>query len=488
MLVLFCLWPIWGVRFLPMQDYPQHLFLSYVLATFEDPSFQWDQHYTTAFVLGPYSLYYLTIRVFLFVVDIETAGKLWVSAYFVLIGAYIATEARRRTERSEPLPWGALLMLPLGFNQAYYMGFQNFLLSIPILLFALRAHQDFSLESTGRQPLLMLLVWILLLFLIHPYTLLVFIVLAGTTGLSHFRRACFRRSILVPISVVVVFAGWYFTYGSLQPAHGAHTQWAVLWWPLRDTLAYMALMFTGMQITDGPSWIHLVFWSIASVSLTTAAYRWWTDSTWGLRHIHFALCVCGVLVMPFWMGYFSYFNVRLAAIGYFLGAAILARLQLSRYQATAIVLSAALLILAELPRHQLLSEEIEKVLPALHEMEPNARVFPIYDHTETPYLDKKYFFQFHAHEHFYYHLLIGGGASPKLFLSAMIPLRFSADANLSKSIRRACPNVANYRYILVRDPSGRQVAAKTVVGLILVQSGPWFLLDLNRCPIEDTTK
>jgi hypothetical protein len=32
------LWPVWRFRFPAMQDYPHHLFISYVLATFNDPS------------------------------------------------------------------------------------------------------------------------------------------------------------------------------------------------------------------------------------------------------------------------------------------------------------------------------------------------------------------------------------------------------------------------------------------------------------------
>ncbi|MCP4444970.1 MAG: hypothetical protein GY811_06445, partial [Myxococcales bacterium] len=57
-----CLWPIWGVRFLPMQDYPQHLFLSYVLATFDDPSMNWAETYSVHFEVGPYALYYVAMR------------------------------------------------------------------------------------------------------------------------------------------------------------------------------------------------------------------------------------------------------------------------------------------------------------------------------------------------------------------------------------------------------------------------------------------
>ncbi len=36
LLAALSLWPVWSVRFLPMQDYPQHLFIAYVTATFED--------------------------------------------------------------------------------------------------------------------------------------------------------------------------------------------------------------------------------------------------------------------------------------------------------------------------------------------------------------------------------------------------------------------------------------------------------------------
>jgi hypothetical protein len=39
------LWPIWGVHFLPMQDYPQHLFISKVLATYNEPTYDWHAYY-----------------------------------------------------------------------------------------------------------------------------------------------------------------------------------------------------------------------------------------------------------------------------------------------------------------------------------------------------------------------------------------------------------------------------------------------------------
>ena len=40
-----CLWPVWWLRWPAMQDYPQHLFISFVLSAYNDPRYDWAAHY-----------------------------------------------------------------------------------------------------------------------------------------------------------------------------------------------------------------------------------------------------------------------------------------------------------------------------------------------------------------------------------------------------------------------------------------------------------
>jgi len=78
-LTLACLWPIWWYRFLPMQDYPQHLFIAHVLSTFDSHDFDWRQNYALNSNWGAYTLTYGILQLFLKFTDIETAGKLLTS-------------------------------------------------------------------------------------------------------------------------------------------------------------------------------------------------------------------------------------------------------------------------------------------------------------------------------------------------------------------------------------------------------------------------
>lgn len=482
------LWPVWGARFLPMQDYPQHLSLAYVLADFDNPAFNWAEHYRVHFTFGPYSLYYIFVRASLALVDIEHAGKLWVSLYFILIGAYAVTESVRRARASDPMPWTALLMLPLGYSQVYYLGFQNYLLSIPVLLFALRALEDTACDKPGRLRALALLGWLLVLFLVHPYTMLVFIVLASAAALLRRRESWFRRSLAIPAGLLVVLVVFYLAPGQsfAVPEDGRRLEWMIDWWPFGATLRYASMMFTGMRITDGLSVLHLGIWCAVLVSSCVAWYRCRNKPLPLVLRVQLGLCVLGVLVLPFWLGQFSYFNTRLAPIAYFIGVLALSRLKLARWQAAIVICSAALLLAMEVPQHQVISEEIEEILPVLAEMDPNARVLPVYGRTQSPHLDPKFFYQFHAHEHYYYHLLVGGGANPLLFPSAKnrlyggfsVPVRFRRDANLP-SLQRGVPFgtvAAQYRYLLIRDPEGK--FASRLADSVSAQSGAWTLVDM----------
>jgi len=142
------MWPIWSVRFLPMQDYPQHLFIAYVTATFEDPSLAWGRFYLADLAVRPYRLAYLIERFLASFFDIEVAGKLVISGVIILTSIFVAKNAEKCSGKDAP--WGLLVLFPLIFNQFFYLGFQSYLLSLPILFLALMDLDSFTVRRASR--------------------------------------------------------------------------------------------------------------------------------------------------------------------------------------------------------------------------------------------------------------------------------------------------------------------------------------------------
>jgi hypothetical protein len=204
------LWPLWANRFLPMQDYPQHLFLAQLISTYDDPSFNWKEFYTVQLGFRPYMLWYLAMNLLAQVADIEIAGKLLFSLYILLITT-LAWAVRQLTPRGY-LPWGALLLFPFAFNQMYYMGFSNYLISLPLLFLALmdleHPASGMTVGKIARQG-----VYCLVLFLNHPYTILVYITLSFVSaGCSRHNRAEVLRRAITPCAMSLIFILWYLSH------------------------------------------------------------------------------------------------------------------------------------------------------------------------------------------------------------------------------------------------------------------------------------
>ncbi len=163
-------------RFLPLQDYPEHLFYADVLARLSDPATAYSRYYEADLRVGPYSAFYWLVLALAKVMSVEAAGKAVMSLYFVGAGLSVAGLDRlmsRRPGRPSP-PWASLLVFPLLFNQEWYLGFTNYLLSLPPLLWILAEAGEVARRDRppAGSPLRQTLAY-LLLSLTHPFTLLV---------------------------------------------------------------------------------------------------------------------------------------------------------------------------------------------------------------------------------------------------------------------------------------------------------------------------
>ncbi|HEY6009892.1 MAG TPA: hypothetical protein VIX18_00370 [Nitrospirota bacterium] len=471
LLTILGLLAIWYPRFPPMQDYPQSLFMAHVLSSFADPALNWSEHYAANQHLGPYSLFFVIVGLFAKVVPVEIAGKLFISLALCLT-AFLALAWNRAHAPDHPA-WSALLLFPLLFSQVYYMGFVNYLISIPVLFLALLVHEKFIRHDRKPGTIISYLALLLLLLLAHPYTILVFLILSFVITLfSSDSGKKIPIGLIGPIAIAILFVLWYLSTFGVSPSQGLDTV-RIRWWPLRDVAGYFSLPFVGMRITNGPDLLTLLAWSIiAALFLVAGIHQKQPLPFRSPVFIMLLLSLAGYAILPFWLGDYSYFNLRMSIVCYFLLALALGNIRLGRWSRYALVILVCSIMLMTLRTHLALSAETEELLPLFDRMKQNATVGCVDIGASPAAIDRHYFYQFHTHDHFYYHVVVGGGAAATLFDSKMNPIRVKEGIAMPDIFR--APQF--YQYILVRGRlPWEQLFANT--HRTVAQSGSWRLYE-----------
>jgi len=479
-LTCLCLWPVWAIDFPPLQDYPQHLFLAHVNATYANPAYNWPQHYLATLKPGPYMLFYLIVVLLEKIMPITVAGRVFLSLYIGLL-AGLATSMRRCRLVNTP-PWGCLLIFPLAFHQIYFMGFTNFLVSIPLLAFAVLDHhrltsQPPSALAFARQALL-----VALLLLCHPFTILVYITLTAANAMLPVTPPAARKAAWAPpLLTAAVFLGWYFA-AQANPKG----KMPLLWWPVLETARYYSLMFTGMRWSDGINWPVVAGWASAlGITLWGGIQAIRSKEPLPTRTaLAFALTTAGFFALPFWAGQYSYFNLRMAPISYLFAALLAGSSRLPRWAGLSLAAVAALLVRQSTVMQTALARETAEITPLIAAMDANARILPMTFQTDSTVIDRHFFPEAHSHDHFYYHLLKGGGASPSLFPSPMLPvtLRPNADLPLATHGFSWQEQGKKYDYILTRNAPAEFTPFLSRYAPLIAKSGPWLLFQNTHKP------
>ncbi len=312
-----------------MQDYPQQLFISFVLNTYNDARYDWATHYDIKSGLDSYSLAYWLTGGLSRWSGIEAAGQWVLSLYVLLMAAVVLRAARDFNDK--PIPWALLLIFPAVFSQVYFLGFQSYLLSVPLLFLALYDHRQFSSQPLTAFGALRHGGWLAALYLAHPYTTLVYIVLTAAVAGRYWRdHARFVRSIAPALIALAFIVVWYAAIPETGATVSKH-EWGFGWWPLTGTVEFFLLLFTGMRWTNGVDPVVLIIWLfILGVFLVAAILRRHEYAFSRSILLFVALSSAGYLALPFWAGFYSYFNLRLAFVVYVLLAILLAHVPLSR--------------------------------------------------------------------------------------------------------------------------------------------------------------
>ena len=247
------------------------------------------------------------------------------------------------------------------------------------------------------------------------------------------------------------------------------------WIPPGMSLEYFAMMFTGMRPFGADAVPDLLPWAGAAAILLACAWRQRRSGAGPTCPPEYLLLVAitfvAMIVLPFQKGTFSFINVRVASIVYFLLALVAAHVRTGRFAAVGLVLLAAACSLRSIGQQERVSAEVAEIVPVIEKIPPRSKILPLVFDNGSPELDRTWFHP-HLLDASYYHVLVGGGFDPYLIRSPIHPVHFREEA------RRPAPGEffpgaftwaahgADYDYVLVRSaPEG--------FGRVMEQQSTW---------------
>jgi hypothetical protein len=124
--------PLWFTPILPLVDLPQHLHLISVLHRLDDPTTLYPRLFQSRGELTPYLGYYYAVSLLNWLLPLEIANKVFLSAYVVgmpLGMAFLLHSLGRPT-------WPALLAAPFAYGDSFGWGFINYCSALPLTLIA----------------------------------------------------------------------------------------------------------------------------------------------------------------------------------------------------------------------------------------------------------------------------------------------------------------------------------------------------------------
>jgi hypothetical protein len=458
-----------------MQDYPQHLLAARVIRSLHDPAFDFQQYYTTRLHVT-YSLFYVVTVLLSWVVPIEIAGKLTVSLYAVLVTAVVV----RLHRRHEAAGWGALLFYPLALNQQFFLGNVNFLLSLPLLIFALLDMQEFVQAEPGLWTFVRPLLWQVALVVAHPFTFDVYVGLALVLALYEHRRA---RHVMFKGAVWAVTAAALFisVWRDSQDAAIANGPSAVRWAPIADTVGFFLHMFNGMQPSGSADLVVVGAWVGILLVVGTALVT--RPSALAAVRVHLvllAVTLLAMVILPYQIGDYTFINLRVASISYFLLALAAATVPLAPWRNIALAVLLMTCMVDSSATQWKLSRELAEIAPLLANIPKNSRLLPLVFDRGSPELDRR-MFNLNMHAYDYYYVAIGGGYDPYLPKGDLYPVHYAPDQERPAPWEFEPQKFTwerfgqDFDYFLVRGmPAGAEdyfTSGARLIGM----SGPWQL-------------
>jgi hypothetical protein len=204
--------PIWSTDIMPLVDAGSHLHLITILHGLHLPVF--SKHYIQVHAIVPYISYYAVVDWLAWLRDVEWANRVVLTLCLIAV-PLSALSLLRAAGHSR---WLVLGVLPWLLNADFFMGFFNFLASIPLLLWLMAAHLRWLRAPTWRRGLLVVALLCAMAtthYLLWAIALVLLPVLALQFGLRHgWRRALWWpvRDVLLGLPSIGVLLPWFLKY------------------------------------------------------------------------------------------------------------------------------------------------------------------------------------------------------------------------------------------------------------------------------------
>jgi hypothetical protein len=477
---------VWGVRYLPMQDYPQNLFqakLTGEVLSGHGVGVVEGEVYGVH-VKATYSVFFLVVWVCEWVMPLWAAGKCAVSLYFVLTAA-AAWRLMRFTGREGRPGWGALLLFPATFNPIYYLGFLHFLYAMPLLVMALLHLLETAESGWSARRVMVQGLWLGLLLCVHPFAVVMYGLAAGTWALLSVREGKRWRRLGVGLAMAAGVGGVWAVVGWLGKP-GAVSGQGIYFQPMAKCAEFAVDLFVGLGGVGHPDWVSAALWcGCVGMVVWAGLQRGVVDRRLMRDAVAAAMVMfAGVCFLPFGTTNASYLNVRMALGVYLLLAMAAGVVRLSGWRVVAILCATVLLDANAFAAQRRISGEVAEIEPMVAAMEGGARVLPLLFDRDAAGTDG-YFFSLHLNDHFYYQVE-KGGVSPYLLEA---PREGRAPVFFRTGMQPAAPRAyfptdfrwetygAGYRYFLVRGGNESVYRYMERGATLRISSGKWRLYE-----------
>lgn len=137
---------IFAPRWLPLQDWPQHLAAIRVLHDYHVQSLGFEAWFNLTPLSTQYIGFYYVAKLFAYIVDVDTAARLVLSLSTIAL-PYATANLLKRLNAD---PWLAVATIPLAFNTFFLLGFANFLAALPLMVLGLSLAIQVQDEPTTK--------------------------------------------------------------------------------------------------------------------------------------------------------------------------------------------------------------------------------------------------------------------------------------------------------------------------------------------------
>ncbi len=299
LLILITLIPVWTFRYFPSQDGPLHLYNAYVLKNYSAPHYSFSSYYKINSLLLPNVLADLLLLILVNIFPVLLAEKVFLSLYVLLFTWGIIYFLNSINKKDN-----LFIIAPVFiYNLFLFFGFYNFLLSVPIFLFALGFWFRHSARA-GPAGILLGNALAFVLYLSHLYSWAVYVVALLFIFLITEKFRGLLKSLLWIMPTLILFLLVFFINKLQSPDQ------TLFYSPIVNRFSMLLLpvflrYFANIEIILAGS--LLLFFVVGIIARRA---EWLNDRQESL--VLFVLLLTIIYFFcPYWYGAAGYINVRL---------------------------------------------------------------------------------------------------------------------------------------------------------------------------------